>query len=105
MRRQEQLLAENLGNKRSGGAGGHITEDGGSEKQNGDNRERTAVQHGLDRLAGRAEKSKPEAERSKPMEETDAGMKAGTEEAGEEVESGLQGLDRASATAFSAPGT
>ena len=39
------------------------------------------------------------------MVETEEGTEAGAEEAGEEVESGLQGLDRASATAFSAPGT
>ena len=51
-KRKEQLLAENLGNQGSGGAGGQITEDGGSEKRNGNNGESWAGEHGLNGRAG-----------------------------------------------------
>ena len=39
VKRQEQLLAENLSDEGSGEAEEHITEDGGPEKRNRDNRE------------------------------------------------------------------
>ena len=69
----------------TGGAGGHITEDKGSEKRNGDNRESRAGEHELDGRAGRVVKSKLEGERSRSTAE----MEAGSEEAGGEAKSGL----------------
>ena len=55
----------------------------------------------VDWRAGNMEKSKPGAERSREM--ADRQGTAGLAEAG--VEEGLEGLERASATTVSAPGT
>ena len=52
----------------------------------------------MDCKAGRAEKSKPEAERSRGMAE-----KTGTAKA--DMETKLEGRDKASATTFLEPGT
>ena len=50
---KEQLVMENYWNQRIGRSGGHITEDGGSDKRNTDNGESRAGQHGLDAGEGR----------------------------------------------------
>ena len=52
VKRQEQLLAENHGDEGSGGARGHIAEDGGLEEWNRDKGEGRVGQHGLYGRAG-----------------------------------------------------
>ena len=52
MKRQEQLLPENLRHQRTGGSGGHVAENRGPLEGNGDNREGGAGQHGLDGRTG-----------------------------------------------------
>ena len=76
----EQMLTENHRNQRTGRSGGHIAEDGGVEKRNGDNGvKRRSGDHGLNGGTDKGEKSKPEEER--------LSFKGG--EAGTEEESGL----------------
>ena len=81
--------------------GGHITEDGGFRKgieaMEREGLETMDWPEGHDCKEGRLEKSKPEAERSRGLEEK-------TGKAEDETGAGLEGQDRASVTTFLEPG-
>ena len=55
MKKQEQILSENLWYQRTGGSGGHVAKNKGPEEGNGDNEEGGAGQHGLDGRTGGGE--------------------------------------------------
>ena len=85
VKRKEQLMT-----KRLRGSRGHITEDRGPKKRDGDHGEGGTVEHGLNRWTGELEGRQ--------------GGEIGEGEAEARAESGVEGQGKASAISLSAPG-